>query len=334
MGSRIIQVFEFERLTLHPNGRGESLSPTELNKLYEFNDKNGNDFFTGIRDGIRFKHYVGVIQIGSLTIEILPKTDRIPATNKEDYNAWHDVLLDMLRICKHIKTNAVSNANLRQRHFSILEIYFEMFLDEVQQLVRRGLIKQYRQNAGNVLALKGKLDFNKNVQQNLIHQERFYTQHTIYDQDNLHNQILNRAINILNATTNNVLLKDKIANLKLCFADIAYKNIQAHDFLKLKSNRKTVAYDSAIQMAKMIILNYAPDIRSGQENMLTLLFDMNKLWEQYIYQMLLRTKRDDIKISPQNSQKFWQSKTIRPDIVIKEAKKENPKTICIIESGK
>ena len=50
--------------------------------------------------------------------------------------------------------------------------------------------------------------------------------------------------------------------------------------------------------------------------MLTILFDMNKLWEEYIYRMLIRANRDDIQVSFQNKQKFWEGRTIRPDLVI------------------
>ena len=59
--SRLIQVFEHEKLTLHPNQWGEQLTMPELEKLYAFNDKNDNIYFTGIRDGVKFKNYVGVI---------------------------------------------------------------------------------------------------------------------------------------------------------------------------------------------------------------------------------------------------------------------------------
>ena len=121
---------------------------------------------------------------------------------------------------------------------------------------------------------------------------------------------------ILSDLTYNSDLKDKIARLKLSFPEIKEIPIQKHHFDKVKHNRKTVAYNRALQIAKMIILNYSPDIRSGQENMLTLLFDMNKLWEEYIYRMLIRTKRDDIQVSFQNKQKFWEGRTIRPDLVI------------------
>ena len=66
----------------------------------------------------------------------------------------------------------------------------------------------------------------------------------------------------------------------------------------------------------MIILNYAPDIKGGDENMLALLFDMNKLWEEYVYRMLKRASTEPTKIKFQNRQNFWNTKTIKPDIVI------------------
>ena len=313
--ARIIQVFEFEKLTIHEDSRGRSLKKNELKKLYEFNDTNNNNFFTGVRDGVRFKNYVGVIQLGGLTIEILPKTDNT-ISEDSDFETWHEALLNMLKVCKHINVNSVSEANLKRKHNSLLDLYFEMYLEEVQHLLRVGLIKQYRRDSSNVLALKGRLDFNKNIQYNLIHQERFYTEHQVYDFENIINQIILKGLTILSDLTYNSDLKDKIARLKLSFPEIKEIPIQKYHFDKVKNNRKTVAYTRALQIAKMIILNYSPDIRSGQENMLTLLFDMNKLWEEYIYRMLIRAKRDDIQVSFQNKQKFWEGRTIRPDLVI------------------
>ncbi len=313
--SRVIQVFEYEKLTLHEDWRGRKLEESELNRLYEFNDKNDNNYFTGIRDGVKFKNYVGVIQIGGLTIEILPKADN-KKPDDEGYYTWHTALLNMLRICKHINVTSMSEANLKRKNHSILDLYFEMYLNEVELLLRKGLIKNYRKTSSNVLALKGRLDFNKNIQKNLIHQERFYTNHQVYDYENIANQILLKGLTILNTITNNSLLKDKIARLQLSFPEIKEIAIQKLHFDSLKQNRKTASYARALQIAQMIILNYSPDIRSGQENMLTLLFDMNKLWEEYIYRMLMRSKDENTTVNFQNKQKFWEGRTIRPDLVI------------------
>ena len=329
--ARAIQVFEFEKLTLHADFRGRYLEQKELDKLYEFNDNNDNVYFTGIRDGVKFKNYVGVIQIGGLTIEILPKTDKNTAEDS-DFSAWHGALLNMLKVCKHINVNSVSEASLKRKHNSILDLYFEMYLDEVQSLLRAGLVKKYRRDASNVFALKGRLDFNKNIQKNLIHQERFFTEHQVYDYENLVNQIILRGLTILGSLTYNSQLKDKISRLRVSFPEIKEIPIQKYHFDKVKENRKTAAYNRALQIAKMIILNYSPDIRSGQENMLTLLFDMNKLWEEYVYRMLLRTKDKNITVSFQNKQAFWEGRTIRPDLVLSKKDENGVDEIFVIDT--
>jgi 5-methylcytosine-specific restriction enzyme subunit McrC len=94
------------------------------------------------------------------------------------------------------------------------------------------------------------------------------------------NQILLKGLAILDVICHDPLLKDKIARLKTNFPAIKEIPINKFHFDKIRENRKTVSYASARQIAQMSILNYSTDIRSGQENMLNLLFDMNKLWEE------------------------------------------------------
>lgn len=98
---------------------------------------------------------------------------------------------------------------------------------------------------------------------------------------------------VLNSVIRTSGERDRIARLLLDYPEIKEIPIQKHHFNQVIENRKTKAYGKAIQIAKMLILNYSPDIRSGQENMLTLLFDMNKLWEEYIYRMLVRANKPE-----------------------------------------
>ena len=322
---RIIQVFEYERLTTSKDSLGRYLTLTELQKLYDYNDRNNNTYFTGIRDGIKFQNFVGVIQIGGLTLEILPKTDRKQHSTDKEYTQWQGALLRMLSICNYIKVDSVSETDLERRYHSLLDLYFSLFLDEVNGLLRQGLIKKYRKNDGQVKALKGRLNFSQQIQQNLVHQERFYTCHEVYDYEHLHNQILLKALSVLSIVSNNPLILDRINRVKLDFPEINELEVTKTHFDQLRENRKTEPYKTAIKIAKMIILNYSPDIKSGGENMLALLFDMNKLWEEYVYRMLLRVKSKEYSVNFQNSKKFWENKTIRPDLVV-ERKLEGSKT--------
>ena len=326
--ARLIQVFEHDKLTSKSLcTKKEELGDKIIDKLWQYNDSNKNIYFEAIRHGVKFKNYVGVIQIGSTTIEILPKADKLKTTNNEEKEIWHNVLLKMLAHCKKIKVNAVSEASLRKRHHSLLDLYFELFINEVNLLLQQGLIKKYNQKSDNVLALKGQLNFSKNIQQNVIRQERFYTKHQVYDYNHLANQILYKALKVLKKISNNTFLIDSINRLLLNFPEIKEIEIKKSHFDLLTSNRKTIPYSEAIKIAKMIILNYSPDIKGGDENMLALLFDMNKLWEEYIFRMLLKVNDKSIKVNFQNRDKFWNEKVIKPDIVITKTYLINDETM-------
>lgn len=308
--SKLIQVFEHDKLTIH-----DGLSESMLAKLYQFNDSNNNKYFVGIRDGVKFTEYVGVIQIGGQTIEILPKADK---NSNVDKDKWQKVLLRMLGVCRKVRIETVSDAMLNRRNHSLLDLYFERFIHELEKLLHKGLIKKYRLNEGNVKSLKGQLQFAQNLQKNLIHKERFYTKHQTYDHEHLINQILLKALNILTSMLNSPLLLGRLKKIQLSFPVIKEIPITETHLNQIQLNRKTQDYHEALQIAKMIILNYSPDLCGGNENMIALLFNMNNLWEEYIYRMLLNANKPEYKIEAQDIKDFWESKTIRPDIVLQK----------------
>lgn len=314
----VIKVFEHERLNIHEDEFGRSLTPGQFEKLCQFNDKNDNKYFTVIRNGVKFGQYVGVIQIGSLTIEILPKADKQTIT-KQEYDIqtkrWQSVLLKMLAASGEIELETVSEASLRKR-FTLLDLYFEIYLQEVDALLRKGLTKKYRQNEGNVKALKGRLNFSRDIQSNCIHRERFYTCHQTYDHEHLINQILLRGLKVLESISSDNLLNDKVRKLMFYFPEIREIPVNKDSFTKIRLTRKTKDYTKALSIAKMLILNYSPDISQGHENMLALLFDMNKLWEKYIYKKLKAKEDEKLHVTYQARDLFWESKHIYPDIVI------------------
>ena len=310
-----IQVFEYQKLKYDEN---LDFKKHHFDAMVLFNEKNQNKYFTIVHKGVLFNSYVGVIQIGGLTIEILPKADKC---DNPDKGTWQKIILNMLKVCKHIQVDNVSETNLNKKYNSILEVYFDMYLNEVESLVKKGLIKKYRRVQSNQNALKGKLVFFQNIQKNVVHKERFYCEHQVYDKDHLVHQILFRGLLILKDLTDNNL-KDKLNRLLFEFQDYQKLNINKSHFDKLITDRKTTPYLKAIDIAKMLILNYSPNLNSGNDNMLTLLFDMNKLWEEYIYRILQKHKPTGYQVSFQNSDKFWEHKTIRPDIVITSNKNE------------
>lgn len=308
--NKTISVFEHQRLYVGEEG----FMQVHLDALLKLNELHEGNYFEPIAKGLKFNQYVGIIQVAGLTIQIHPKADK-----DDDDNRWKNVLLKMLKACGKLNAKTAGVANVKRQNLNLLEVYFERYLLEVDTLIRQGLIKQYRKQTKNTKALKGKLDFSGHIQKNVIHKERFYTTHQIYDTDHLLHQILHKALLVVDQFTQGTRLYDLTKRVALSFPIVSSKNITAQQLNTLKLNRKSQSYKHALELARLIILNYSPDISGGKEKMLSLLFDMNELWETYILNQLEKACRGtDIKVSGQESKTFWGYNSLRPDIVLRK----------------
>ena len=317
-----IQVFEHERLTTNHS----KFSKRHLNALLKLNEYHDHTYFDAIPDGVKFNQHVGIIQIDGLTIEIHPKAD------KNDNNSkWRNVLLQMLIACGKLKASTAGSANVNRQNLNLLEVYFELFLTEVSQLIRQGLVKQYRKETNNVKALKGKLEFAGNIRKNLIHKERFYTKHQIYDSDHLLHQVIQRALEILEQFSKGTYLFDRCKRVIIDFPEVKRIHVSKNLLDKIILNRKTAPYSYALEIARLIILNYSPDISSGNKKMLSLLFDMNQLWEEFILVKLKKAlENTSYRAIGQSTRSFLGSHYLQPDIVIEN--KYDPNEIYIIDT--
>lgn len=320
-----IQVFEYYKLFLDEVYNGVKFEKHHYIALSKLNILHQNKYFETHHNGIKFKQFVGVIQVDGLTIEILPKIDN----DKKSEAVWQSALIEMLRVTRKLKIQKVGEANVNKQQIHLLDIYFEWFLNEVQLLLHQGLIKQYYKETSNVKALKGKLEFAGHISKNLVHKERFYTTHQVYDKDHLLHQVLYKALDIVEKCTKGNYLYSKCKTVQLDFPEVKNITVTEATFTKLPKNRKTAPYETALAIARLIILNYAPNVSSGSERMLALLFDMNSLWEEYILIRLQQAAKDNVSILGQNSKAFWNGISIRPDIVIEKGIDEEKETFII-----
>lgn len=309
---KIIQVFEHQVLRLNYPYDGVVFETRYFDALLKLNELHNSKYFAPGFQSIKFDSYVGVLQVDDLVIEVLPKVEGYTSTK----NQWRNVLIDMLRVTHNLKVSEVGQANVDKQHIHLLDIYFDWFLREVEQLVHAGLIKQYRKETKNTFALKGKLEFAGHIRKNLVHQERFYTTHQVYDKDHLLHQVLHIALTVVEQLSKGTYRYGRCKAVQLNFPEVSALAITEQTFAKINYNRKNKAYLNAIALARLIILNYSPNVKSGDEQMLALMFNMNDLWERYVLAKLKQQARDQWLVKGQESKRFWESKSIRPDILL------------------
>jgi 5-methylcytosine-specific restriction enzyme subunit McrC len=314
-----ISVFEHQTIVLNQKFEdGIVFDQNKLDAFVRFFGK-GVPYYSLIRNGIQFNEYVGAIQVGNTVISVLPKADKLQKEDQAELKRWNQVLIDMLRAVHGFELKAPSTSHLKIKNNTVLDLYFELFVIEVEYLLHRGLVKKYRKTEGNLTALKGSIQFSKQTSKNVIHKERFYTKHSTYDEKHLLHIILYHAIQILKKINTNAALVGRINSLVLNFPEMPYHKISTSIINKIVFNRKTIGYTKAIEIARLIILHYHPDLSKGRDDVLALMFDMNALWEQFVLVSLKKNKQ--FKVRGQNSRFFWRpeggkSRSIRPDITL------------------
>ena len=317
----IITVFEHQAIKVD----GVTFSKKHLELLERFRgDKEDESFpyYTLIHNGVKFKHYVGVLNVGGLQIEVLPKTD----ADSEDASKWRPRLLHMLRTVYRLQAHSPSNAQQQLKDSPVLDVFLQRFLGEVEALLHVGLIKTYRKETANRNALKGKIVWSKQVTKNVVHKERFYVNYTTYDRNHIMNRIIYKTLQVIPEVTRNSYIASRSKTLAFEFPELLDINVTDATFATMHFDRKSDGYRDAMQIAKLILLNYMPDMVYHRSNVLALMFDMNRLWEEYVY-VVLRRELKDFYVSAQQSKPFWKHKTIRPDIVVSPKNNEKPVVI-------
>jgi len=308
----VIRVYEYSHISIN-----ELFTPKHFEQIVKYNEMHRNKYFNIGNKRIYFKNYVGVLQIGTLTIEILPKADKAEGENAE--KKWHNALVRMLHICGYLNIDSISQADLQIQRLTLIDLFYKVFLTEVEAIVHQGLIRKYRYNTENRNFLKGRLIFNKHIANNHLHKEKFYTSAQVYDYNNSFNQILLKALKILKLKSRDNHFYGEICSLLYYFDNISDNHITDSTFENLQFTRNTAKYKKAVTLARLIIQNYSPDIKTGMNNVIGLLFDMNMLYEKVVYRLLKRHEGEyqkyQLKLSPQYPKEFWSGRKIRPDIM-------------------
>ncbi|MCB0556886.1 MAG: restriction endonuclease [Phaeodactylibacter sp.] len=313
MNSNTIQVFEHELLQIGEEREGAPFTEAHYQALAQFYPQHNGKYYALQPAGVRFNSYVGVLQVGPLSIEILPKASRDSGAPPQ---LWQRLLLDMLRACRFLKVEQLSGPGLQLRPNTLLDFYLSVFFEETERLLRQGLVKDYRREDGNLRALKGRLLFHRQVRENHIHQERFSADFERYTYGHLFNRILGAALQALRHFPLGPALEVRLQRLLRQFPEVEPPADDDLNWERLAFGRKTHRYQVAVEIALLLLRQYQPQLRAGQYPLIALLFDMNTLFEEYVYRQLSNLRLPGLQVYRQASRPFWDRHYLQPDIVL------------------
>lgn len=235
---------------------------------------------------LKAKNYVGVIQTKKgITIEILPKIYGVEKSNtnkEEQIKQTKTIFLKMLKTLKKSPFKISNYANLDLSKMVLLDVFINMFLEELNILVKQGLRKAYIPKSENLFALKGKLDFNQNIKYNIVHKERFFVNYDEFDANRPENKLIKSTLLVLSKKARSNLTQQRVRKFTFVFDEISQsKNIDA-DLSKCKSNRLTNHYEKILVWCRIFLKNQSFSNYKGKDLAFALLFPMERIFEDYV----------------------------------------------------
>lgn len=318
-------LFEHEKLRVGTVRDGVEFTASHFDRISRWLDRTGHPGLEVRNRSIRATQWVGVLQVGTLILEILPKAEprRHDATvdRKALVARWRRVLLEMLSALKGFPLRTSERASIRLQSHSLLDLFYEAFTIEADKLLREGLVKTYRHVARNRTAWRGRWIVGEDLSRNMTRRERVFTEALEYDCSNSWNRILAAALEQVANRADEARIRIKAGALLLPLQDAGIDGMQRGDFECLPYDRRTERYRTAMELARLILHRESPDLQAGREDVFALLFDMNVLWEAWVAETLRRAlKGTPHRVTTQVGKAFWRGGDstirVRPDIVI------------------
>lgn len=286
MVSKLVTIREYARLTTAPVAASLDLaqvSPSAFDWLCElsagFNRSGAPLLQVEGRQVLKWDSYVGVLETPCGTrLEILPK-------HHEEGDCLHksrQLLRKLIQCALRLTPREASVASLALFDAPLSEWVMGQFLGELDRLVKRGVRSDYQRIEEEQRFLRGQLHVVAQMRQAPGRQHLFQIRHDVFLPDRAENRLLKLALLQVADSTRDAANWRLANELRAILAEVpASRQVQAD--LRAWSSERLMAHYQAIKPWCELVLNqHMPIAVSGAWRGMSLLFPMEKLFEQYV----------------------------------------------------
>ena len=286
---------------------------------------------------VKFSHYCGVVSLGDISIEILPKIYGAEA----EAGSSREALIRMLASTRRLKLHKAGSAQTSLQKHSLLDVFILHFCAQLRDQLKQGAIRKYIKREKNLNVLRGRLLTERQFKFNLAHRERLFCRYDELSEDNLYNQILKSVLEILLRKAKGNRAAQEVSGLFMRFDPISDRRTNVKQLDSLNFDRLTERYESIFQWCRCFLEGYYPDVLGKGKSCLSVLFDMNRLFEAHVGTQLRRDARGEgLRVREQGPQRYFATRQypdmshkpvfwMKPDISLMD-KKEN--SLCIADA--
>lgn len=225
--------------------------------------------------------HVGLVRFSSLEVRVVPKLvgGSFRVLQMLDYAAG----LNLIRRFDHLR-------ELPEAGSSLFDVLCAVLADEGVGLLRDGLMKDYRPEHDALQALRGRLDYRRQVLNRFGRLDQLECHFDEYDADNLENQFVAAGLLSARAKVRDAEIRREVAKAAGVFSTACRPPSfhSDHYVRRITYNRRNDRYRSAHAIAGYVLrgLGFEDIYSQSQGQIFTFLLNMNDVFEQFVERLV------------------------------------------------
>ena len=213
--------------------------------------------------------YVGLVSLpGGTQIEIRPK-------------AAGENFLWLLLYAQGASSETIDSPVEALGGDTFLDALGALFLERLQQLVRRGLRKDYRTRQSREQYLRGRLDVQRQLSRGQIAPTRFDVEYQELTHDTVENQAIVYATHLLTRLVDDRTLQQSLHQLEEQFRrEVTLRPVRVAELEGIHLDRLSRYYEDILRLAELVIRStFVDNLQSGTRESYGILVNMNRVFE-------------------------------------------------------
>lgn len=291
MSKKVATIFEYVSYRYEPALETNSFSAEE-NVLYlteetlqELEHLNRTRYFLDIRrKTLKPLNYIGVVTVGDLTIQILPKLFKDDGyENNKSIIAGN--VLKMLSYAESLPITEINTADLDTEEFEFFEVFVCLFAKNLAELIKSHQNREYVARSEDLCFIRERIDVRRYTNPAKLHIVPC-TFHE-FSKDNTLNRTLKYTCHIMSRvvkSSENIRLLKFITNV---LEPVVLAPVSLAEIDRIRVTRLNRQFEPFIRICRIFLSHSALTLRASREETFSLLIPMEKLFEEFITQVLL-----------------------------------------------
>ena len=236
------------------------------------------------------KQFVGVIRLGTRTIQILPKIYRSTERTQSIVEASRN-LLWMLDYATGINLKKSDTANLKEAD-DWFETLVRLFSMNLKRQWLKGAYRSY-QSVDDVLpVLKGKWRISAQMKRP-AQKHQFAVSYDTFTSDNALNRVLRYVVEQLWKLTKNSSNRQHLSDLRYWMGEITLLPIVNLQYVQsVKLTRLNQQYEPLFNLATLFLRNLGVELSAHDSPAYAFVFNMNQLFEKFLTKFIQRHRQE------------------------------------------